>query len=246
MDHAFLGPEGGILLPGRQVKDLALTWSFVADNAIRSVRENGNQTKAISYINAFSESWLLSQLIKWVTSQNGMVDKATSLNVSTPVALIMVSFSEWLLIVEDQGVRIFECDISKVYAKAVLCKSRVEYEIPVDKISSKYSAENLACMVHERKEDKTADNDLEMIDSMATIPLSAPCSMKSIAAADGVRKRKEGSNIKEEIPVKFIKYHLCENLVTDKLLSLANDDGLSCGNDVNSPILDEYMREMEQ
>lgn len=38
MDHAFLGPEGGILLPGRQVKDLALTWSFVADSAIRSVR----------------------------------------------------------------------------------------------------------------------------------------------------------------------------------------------------------------
>ncbi|KAG4144559.1 hypothetical protein ERO13_D05G044800v2 [Gossypium hirsutum] len=241
MDHAFLGPEGGILLPGRQVKDLALTWSFVADNAIRSVRENGNQTKAISYINAFSESWLLSQLIKWVTSQNGMVDKATSLNVSTPVALI-----KWLLIVEDQGVRIFECDISKVNAKAVLCKSRVEYEIPVDKISSKYSAENLACMVHERKEDKTADNDLEMIDSIDMVPLSAPCSMKSTAAADGVRKRKEGSNIEEEIPVKFIKYHLCENLVTDKLFSLANDDGLSCGNDVNSPILDEYMREMEQ
>ncbi|PPR89651.1 hypothetical protein GOBAR_AA31032 [Gossypium barbadense] len=240
MDHAFLGPEGGILLPGRQVKDLALTWSFVADNAIRSVRENGNQTKAISYINAFSESWLLSQLIKWVTSQTGMVDKATSPNVSTPVALI------WLLIVEDQGVRIFECDISKVYAKAVLCKSRVEYEIPVDKISGKYSAENPACMVHERKEDKTADNDLEMIDSMDTVRLSAPCSMKSTAAADGVRKRKEGSNIEEEIPVKFIKYHLRENSVTDKLLSLANDDGLSCGNDVNSPILDEYMREMEQ
>lgn len=142
--------------------------------------------------------------------------------------------------------RIFECDISKVYAKVVLCKSRVEYEIPVDKISSKYSTENLASMVHERKEDKTADNDLEMIDSMDTVPLYVPCSMKSTAAADGVRKRKEGSSIEEEIPVKFIKHHLCENLVTEKLLSLANDDGLKCGNDVNSPILDEYMREMEQ
>ncbi|GMI81400.1 hypothetical protein like AT5G11780 [Hibiscus trionum] len=237
MDHTFLSPQGGNLLPDKQLKDLALTWSFVADNAIRSLRENGNQTKAISYINAFSESWLPAQLIKWVTSQTGMGDKARSLNVSTPVALL-----KWLLIIEDQGVKIFECDISKVYAKAVLCKSRVEYEIPVDKISGKYLGEDLACMVHERKEDKEADSDLEMIDSMDTVPLPAPCSMKS-TAADGVRKRKEGSTVEGEIPVKCIKYHLCENLRREKLLPLAIGDGLSCG---NSPSLDEYMRDMER
>lgn len=38
MDHTFLSPHGRILLPGQQLKNLALTWSFVADNAIRSVR----------------------------------------------------------------------------------------------------------------------------------------------------------------------------------------------------------------
>ncbi|KAK8513647.1 hypothetical protein V6N13_002379 [Hibiscus sabdariffa] len=240
MDHTFLSPQGGNLLPGKQLKDLALTWSFVADNAIRSMRENDNQTKAISYINAFSESWLPSQLIKWVTNQTGMGDKARSLNVSTPVALL-----KWLLIIEDQGVKIFECDVSKVYAKAVLCKSRVEYEIPVDKISGKYLGEDLACMVHERKEDKKADGDLEMIDSMDTVPLPAPCLMKS-TAADGVRKRKEGSAVEGEIPVKFIKYHICENLGREKILPLANGDGLSCGSEVDGPSLDEYMRDMEQ
>ncbi|KAE8691049.1 hypothetical protein F3Y22_tig00110893pilonHSYRG01001 [Hibiscus syriacus] len=120
MDHTFLGPQRGILLTGKQLKDLALTWSFVADNAIWSLRydsecgdqglvqllfirishptdltrhdlfhgENGNQTKAISYINAFSESWLPCQLIKWVTSQTGIRDKARSLNVTSPVALL--------------------------------------------------------------------------------------------------------------------------------------------------------------
>ncbi|XVF48646.1 hypothetical protein PTKIN_Ptkin03bG0207000 [Pterospermum kingtungense] len=88
MDHTFLSPQGRILLPGQQLKSLALTWSFVADHAIRSMRENGDQTKATSYINAFSESCLPSQLIKWVTGQTGMGDKARSLTVSTPVALI--------------------------------------------------------------------------------------------------------------------------------------------------------------
>ena len=38
MDHTFLSPQGGILLPGQQLKNLALAWSFVADNATRSVR----------------------------------------------------------------------------------------------------------------------------------------------------------------------------------------------------------------
>ncbi|KAE8700392.1 hypothetical protein F3Y22_tig00110557pilonHSYRG00315 [Hibiscus syriacus] len=240
MDHTFLSPQGGNLLSGKQLKDLALTWSFVVDDAIRSLRENGNQTKSISYMNAFSESWLPPQLIKWVTSQTGMGDKARSLNFSTPVALL-----KWLLIIEDQGVKIFECDISKVYAKAVLCKSRVEYEIPVDKISGQYLGEDLAGMFHEMKEDKKADSDLEMIDSTDTVPSPAPCLMKS-TTADGVRKRKEGSTVEWEIPVKFIKYQLCENLGREKLLPLANGDGLSCGSEVDSPSLDEYTRDMEQ
>ncbi|XVE70940.1 hypothetical protein DITRI_Ditri10aG0110100 [Diplodiscus trichospermus] len=240
MNHTFLSPQEGILLPGQQLKNLALTWSFVTDNAIRSVRENGNQIKAISYLNAFSESCLPSQLIKWVTSQTGMGDRARNLTVSTPVALI-----KWLLIVEDQGVRIFECDISKVYAKAVLCKSRFEYEIPVVETNGKYFGENLVCRVHEGKEDKKADGGIEMIDSMDTAPLSAPGLMES-TTTDAVRKRKEGSNIEEEIPVKLVKYCLHENLVREKLLPLANDDGLSSGSEVENPASDEDMRDMEQ
>ncbi|OMO86586.1 hypothetical protein COLO4_21041 [Corchorus olitorius] len=238
MDHTFLSPPGGIPLPGKQLKNLALTWSFVADNAIRSVRENGNQMKAVSYINAFSGSCLPSQLIKWVTSQAGMGDKARSLNVSTPVALI-----KWLLVIEGQGVTIFECDISKVYARAVVCKSRVEYEIPVVKTNGKNMGENLFHLVHEGKDDKKPDGDMEMIDSIDTFPLAAPGLMKS--TTDVVRKRKEESNGEEEKPVKFVKYHFHENLVKEKLLSLVNDDGLSSGSEVDNPAMDEDVKDME-
>lgn len=51
-------------------------------------REKGNQTKAFSYINAFSESCLPSQLIKWVTNQTVTGGKISKPNVSTPVALL--------------------------------------------------------------------------------------------------------------------------------------------------------------
>ena len=51
-------------------------------------REKGNQAKAFSYINAFSESCLPSQLIKWVTDQTVTGGKISKPNVSTPVALL--------------------------------------------------------------------------------------------------------------------------------------------------------------
>lgn len=156
----------------------------------------------------------------------------------------MTAFSEWLLIIEDQGVRVFECDIYKIYAKAVLCKSRVEYEIPVVKTKGKYLGENLVCRVHEGIEDKKADGDLEMIDSMDTVPLSAPDLMKS--TTDAVRKRKEGSNIEKEVPFKFVKYQFHDNLVREKLLPLTSDDGLSSGSEVDNLALDEDMKDMKQ
>ncbi|KAJ6743464.1 hypothetical protein OIU85_017416 [Salix viminalis] len=88
MAHSFSIPQKGIEPPGVQLKNLALTWLFVSDNAIRFVRENGNMTKVISYLQAFSESCLLSHLIKWVMSQPGVQSKTNAPNVFTPVAVI--------------------------------------------------------------------------------------------------------------------------------------------------------------
>lgn len=45
-------------------------------------------TKVISYLQAFSESCLLSHLIKWVMSQPGVQSKTNAPNVFTPVAVI--------------------------------------------------------------------------------------------------------------------------------------------------------------
>lgn len=44
--------------------------------------------RAISYINAFTNSHIPSQIIKWVTREIGLEEKANRSNGSTPKALI--------------------------------------------------------------------------------------------------------------------------------------------------------------
>ncbi|GLT97286.1 hypothetical protein SLE2022_148590 [Rubroshorea leprosula] len=124
VEYSFFNPGGRILLSNKQLTNLALMWLCVADSAIQFVRENSNQTKLFSYLTAFSKSCLPSQLLKWVSNQAGM-EEAGIRNLSTPASLI-----KWLLIVQDQGLEIFESDICKIYAKAVVCKPTVEYNIP--------------------------------------------------------------------------------------------------------------------
>lgn len=97
MSYSFSIPQKGIEPPGVQLKNLALTWLFVADNAIRFVRENGDRTKVISYLQAFSESFLLSHLIKWVMSQPGVQSKTNAPDIFTPVAVIIMILSKHVM-----------------------------------------------------------------------------------------------------------------------------------------------------
>ncbi|KAJ9183557.1 hypothetical protein P3X46_007396 [Hevea brasiliensis] len=87
-EHSFLGPHKGSHLPDGRLKNLATAWLFVADCAIRFLWENGNQTKVFSYVQAFSASFLPSQLIKWVMSLPGIQSKTSTPKVSNPLALI--------------------------------------------------------------------------------------------------------------------------------------------------------------
>ncbi|KAK4853590.1 hypothetical protein QYF36_011292 [Acer negundo] len=240
-DYTFLTLQRGFHLPCKSLKNLAVRWVLVADNAIRSARELGDQAKVISYVNAFSKSCLPSVLIKWVTNQTGMGERTSRPNVSSPVSLI-----KWLLIVEDQGVRVFDCEIAKTYAKAVICKSRVEYDLRAIMSNDNNLNGNISfCNDDEGRGGDKGDGDLEMVDSVDNEFLAAPGLMKS-TMSDGTRKRKEGSNIEGEIPVKFVKYHFHDKSVSEKFSPLGNDDGLSSGSEVDNPVSDEDMEDMKQ
>ncbi|KAJ6743463.1 hypothetical protein OIU85_017416 [Salix viminalis] len=242
MAHSFSIPQKGIEPPGVQLKNLALTWLFVSDNAIRFVRENGNMTKVISYLQAFSESCLLSHLIKWVMSQPGVQSKTNAPNVFTPVAVI-----KWLLIVEDEGSREFDSGISKIYAKASICKSRTECEILVDKSGGKNLNENhFFYPGKELKEDDKVDGDLEMVDSADTMFLGAPGLMK-LTETGGIRKRKEGRNEEGDKRVKFFKCQLGDELTREeKVWPLCDGGGFCNGSEVYNPLSVENVVSMEQ
>lgn len=47
-----------------------------------------DQNRAVTYSSAFSASRIPSQIIKWVTCQNGLEEKAGRTNGSSPGALI--------------------------------------------------------------------------------------------------------------------------------------------------------------
>ncbi|KAL0017592.1 hypothetical protein SO802_004661 [Lithocarpus litseifolius] len=245
VEYSFLEPSRVIQLAGKHLKNLILKWLFVADTAIRSAREKGNQAKVFSYINAFSESCLPCQLIKWVTDQTVTRGKISKPNVSTPVALL-----GWLLTVEEQEVRVFDCEISKVQAKAAICKSRVEYVLPELKPNGNSLNETYLFSLAEevRGEDKF-NGDLEMVDSVDTAFLVANGMMKT-TATDGTRKRKEGIKDEKELQVKFVKHHFHETSVREKCPLIGNDDGLSSGlssgSEVDNPVSDEDMEDLRQ
>ncbi|KAL5558764.1 hypothetical protein UlMin_034975 [Ulmus minor] len=212
-EHSFLNPHVGLQLPDECLKKLAVTWLLVTDNAIRN---NEDQTKVISYTNALSESCLLSQLIKWVMDQSCMKGTIFRPNISTPVALI-----KWMLLVEDQGLQIFDSYDYKVRARAVICKSRVECVLPVTNPDGK----------------NMEGSDLEMADSTDTVSVAADGMIDS--TANGMRKRK-GMIDGEELQVKFFKY--CQKSVRELL---GNDDGLSSESEVDNPVPDGDTEDMQ-
>ncbi|KAL0323768.1 UNVERIFIED_CONTAM: hypothetical protein Scaly_2343900 [Sesamum calycinum] len=106
-------------------KQLALVWVLVADRAIQFARATNDQARASSYLDAFCESQFVSELIQWASAQAGALDQKTRPDISTPKALI-----KWLLVLEDQGIRVFDHSMSQLRAKAQKCLSRVDSEPP--------------------------------------------------------------------------------------------------------------------
>ncbi|XP_059657081.1 uncharacterized protein LOC132303714 [Cornus florida] len=231
VEYSFLHSWRWTQLCGNQLENLALTWALVADSAIQFVRENGDQARAISYINAFSKCHLHNQLIKWV-NQTGMEEKISIPNISTPKALI-----EWFLVLEDQGVRVFDHSISKHLSKVVICKSRVDYELSEHKLDCRNQNEN------EGRGGDIVCEDQEMVDSVGDVIFAASWTV-NLSATNGIRKRNEGTGDEEERCVKLVKYNPHENSVGERVLPFSEDDDLSSGSEVENPISDEDMEEM--
>ncbi|KAM7507544.1 hypothetical protein LguiA_017997 [Lonicera macranthoides] len=199
-EYSFLN-SGSLaqLLGCNDLKNLSLVWLLVADNAMQFVRENGDHIRATSYADAFSVSHLPNQLMKWVTSQNSMEETLSRPKISTPKALI-----KWLLVLDDQGIRIFNDNVFKFHAKAAISKLTVEYELPEFKPNNEnQNADSFFHIGNEANRDNEVNGDQEMVDS-----LDHEFSVEVSPATNGRRKREEGF-VNEGLPrIKLVKYNI--------------------------------------
>ncbi|XP_057467611.1 uncharacterized protein LOC130756964 [Actinidia eriantha] len=212
LDYSFLKPEMWTQLPGDYFKNFALTWLLVADNAIQFIRECCDHTRAISYIvDAFSKSCFPYQLIKWVTDQTGLEENINRPNISTPKALI-----RWLLALENRGIRIFDRNISKLHARAVICKSKIDHDISEARSDCRNPNGRVLFSI-----DKV-DDDQEMVDWLEDAFVPTDCMR---------RKRKEGRPDEGETRFKLAKFNYDEDSVGEICLP-HHDDNLNGGKEV--------------
>ncbi|KAL2317899.1 hypothetical protein Fmac_031775 [Flemingia macrophylla] len=209
IEYSFINPQAEFSLYANSLKDVAITWLFVAELALQSAREKGDQGKAMSYINAFCRSCIPIQLITWVTSQNSVGRKISRPNVSTPIALI-----KWLLVVQEQGFAVFASETAKqinFMLKANFFTSRTECLLPV--IKHFFNNLDKNHFTNSINGEGKVDGDVEMLDTVDTVNLAAAESLSTVI--HGTRKRKEGIEDDTKTQLKFMRCQLLENSVRE-------------------------------
>ncbi|KAI3868964.1 hypothetical protein MKX03_003335 [Papaver bracteatum] len=235
VDYSFLNSDRKTGASADYMKNLAITKLIVIHEATQAARSNKDQTKAISYINAFCRSPLPSQLVKWASNQIGIEQNANKLNITTPETLI-----NWLLKIEQKGVQVFDLRMSKLRAKLVLDMSKMKYEESTFKSNSKVADDDLFFIdTKGGAEEAKEEDDQEMVDSVDAAFVAAARQIK--ASNEKTRKRKEGVKTNVGAKVKFQKYDL-DNISVEKMSASSDsdiDDGKSSGSEVDDPLSED-------
>lgn len=238
VDYSFLNPISADELNDDHMKSLAMMWLISVHEAVQVARVNGDQNKAISYINAFSRSQLCSELIKWVAGQIGM-EKSNIPTASTPQALL-----KWLLNLEDRGLKVFANGISMFRTRLVFDDSNMNYEHehPIFKPDKTTPDDNLFFIDNKGEVTENGMEEDQEMQSMDASFIAAAHTMR-FTANDGRRKRKERKEGEKQ--VKFIKYKL-HNSSAKENVALSSVDGTDSGSEVENIPSDHDMEEMEQ
>lgn len=235
MEYSFLGPEKIADLPTEHVKNLLMTRLVVAYEAIEYFRKHGDQTLAISYINAFSSSALPSQIMKLARREIGVEINASGSVGSSPRALI-----KWLLELEDRGLRFLDDNLLKCRAKLVFDVS-VANEKPVLELEDKKQEDNVLFYIDNKGEEKDKDEDGDGegkdIDESMSAAFIAAAHVMDMTENEG-KKRKQRKRAGKEKRIKFLKYELAENadLPGERSKGVGGDGSAS---EVDNPSSDE-------
>ncbi|CAL9187036.1 unnamed protein product [Musa hybrid cultivar] len=230
VDYSFINPE----VEGEHFNDstmnIIMRRLIVTHEAIQIVRDKGDHNKAVSYTNAFSTSCVPNTLIKWATYQVGMQ------KLNRPSAPTPQCFLKWLLVLEEQGLKIFE-NITELRSKLKFEEADVVSDTTKFDSDNKKTDDDLFFFDNKGEGDKDAAEDMETVDVAF---FSAAHSMKS-DTDKGRRKRKE-MGYDGESQVKFVKYKIHDKSVKD-YFKVAGADSLSSGSEVENPHSSDEMEE---
>ncbi|XP_027357731.1 uncharacterized protein LOC113867019 [Abrus precatorius] len=214
-----------LYLNTKHIKSLTLTRLIITQEAVEYFRGHGDQNRAVTYSKAFSASRLPLQITKWVTSQNGLEEKDGRANGSSPRALI-----NWLLSLENRGIRVFEDDILKSHAKLGLDFSQAEQ--PAGNLEGKVADDDLFYVDNVGEEANTGEDDKQN-KLISDAFVAAAQTMK--LSENGNRKRKGKSSEKK---IKFVKYDLHLKSDQVKASTSATNDSSSGESEVEDPVSD--------
>ncbi|XP_027065212.1 uncharacterized protein [Coffea arabica] len=232
VEYSFLSPDRLAHLPANHAKNIALGRLMVTHEAIEFFRKHGDHTKALSCTNAFSTSSLPSELTKWVRSEIDVNDNNNGPNGSSPKA-----FLRWILDRENQGIQIFDNDMSSYHAKLILDNSEEDFNLSVYKENKKTDADLFFYIDNKGDAENEVKKDEKMTEAVSAAFVAAAQSLQS--AEHGERKRK-GGNMKKNNRLKFLKYDLYEGSAPSAAKpAVVDDNGLSSGSDVENPSSDE-------
>ncbi|KAK6944857.1 hypothetical protein RJ641_025959 [Dillenia turbinata] len=245
VEYSFLETSRLLRQSVELMKMIAMARLIVTNNAIELFRKDGDQKRAISYINAFSGSSLPSQIIDLISSHIGMEGKKNRPKGSSPRA-----FLDWVLNLEDRGIKLFEV-ISNYRANILWDSSGGDDERSVDMVDGKQLDADLLFFIDNKGEesDKSEDDmeeekDIEEVenvdDSISNAFITAAQTMSSIETSL-TRKCREGKSAEKMKRIKFAKYDLSENANAERENSVLVDDGSSSESDVENPSSDEDM-----
>ncbi|XP_044472190.1 uncharacterized protein LOC123200872 [Mangifera indica] len=224
VEYCFLNPERAVHLPTEQMKRLAMARLIVTQEAIESLRENGDQKRAISYASALSSSKLPAQIIKWITSQIGMDEKPSRSFGSSPKLYRTL----------------------KTRAKLVVDNSKHDYKPQPSKMERKHADSDILFYIDNKGEVEDGDEEQKKLNkSMSAAFVAAAHSMKM--TKNGVTKRKEKGITGKMKKIKYLKFDLSENFgSTIERNSSVSNESLNSGSEVDEPSSDEDMETDEQ
>ncbi|KAL0426924.1 UNVERIFIED_CONTAM: hypothetical protein Slati_2867200 [Sesamum latifolium] len=211
---------------------IVVEYSFLSPGSLGQlpVKDCGDHTKAISYLNAFANSSLPSLIVKWVRTEIGNESGTNAPTGSSPRA-----FLKWMLNIENKGIKLFDDDMSNFRA-AFNSKEEADASMEEDQ---KPDSNLLFYIDNKGQKEYENEDSIQMNESMSAAFRAAAHSMHSPEQGGRKRKTKKCENTKQ---VKFVKYNaLKHSSLSGERSADPRNDHSDSGSDVENPSSDEDM-----